>query len=309
MKIAFFCGQNDSFIKPIILRLSQEHDVKQFKADTIQAMYNMMNWSDVSWFEWCEPLLNAGIRIKAENRLTTRLINRIHSYEIFTDLPGQIDWRYVDDVVFVAEHIKEIACNRFKRVALDSKVHVIHNGVDMNKFTLQEHGHGYNIGYAGYINHKKNPGLLLDVLTALKRKNKKWILHLAGQHQEQRIQLYMEQQIKTLKLEKKFVWHGWVKDMPDFWSQMNYAINTSYLESFCYGIAEPMACGVKPLIHDFIGARGLYPAEYIWSGIHQIHAMLKHTSNYEPEIYRQVIDERYNLGNQVEKINELIKGV
>lgn len=303
-KIAFFCGPDDKFLNDIIDRLSSKYEITRFRGKTIQDMHNLMNWSDLSWFEWCDNLIiHAGKLPKV-----CKILCRLHSYEAFTDYIRLVNWENVDDLVFVAPHIKDIVLRQVPNLEKNVHLHIIFNGVDLKKYRFKERKKGFNIAFVGYINHKKNPSLLLQCMKYLVDIDDRYVLHIAGQHQELRFQLYFDHIIKEMKLDKNVIFHGWVNDVNKWLEDKHFTVSTSVLESFCYGIADAMACGIKPLIHNFIGAKDLYPEKYIFNTV-QDFGKLVLEDDYNSFEYRKYIEEKYSQERQFEEIEKLISSI
>ncbi len=70
-----------------------------------------------------------------------------------------------------------------------------------------------------------------------------------------------------MKLENNFILHGWINEVDKFLEDKDYTLSTSIHESFGYNIAEAMARGIKPIIHNFDGAKSLWPSELIYNTI------------------------------------------
>ena len=84
------------------------------------------------------------------------------------------------------------------------------------------------------------------------------------------------------------VFHGWVEDIPAWLDDKHFLLTTSVFESFGYGIAEAMAAGLKPLIHNFPGAARLYPSELTFNTVAQcVDAAL--SDDYAPAAYRRFV--------------------
>jgi glycosyltransferase involved in cell wall biosynthesis len=216
----------------------------------------LLRWADVAWFEWCDQLLAAATKLPK----TCPIICRLHSYEAFTDMPEQVDWSKVDHLVYVNQSVKEIIGTRIPSIMPTS---VVHNGVDLNRFTLPtDKPTTRKIASVGYINYKKNPALLLYSFKKLHEYNPEFSLHIAGEFQDARIQLYIQNFLNRHPLPVYF--EGWVDNMAEWYRDKQYVISTSLFESFHYSIAEGMACGVLPLIHDWYGSDYLYPSEFMY---------------------------------------------
>jgi len=68
---------------------------------------------------------------------------------------------------------------------------------------------------------------------------------------------------------------------------------------------EAMACGLKPLIHNYVGARESYPDTYIWNTIPEFVDMVT-GGEYAPLKYRKFIEANYSLEVQLEKIENIV---
>ena len=66
-----------------------------------------------------------------------------------------------------------------------------------------------------------------------------------------------------------------------------------------------MASGLKPVIHDFWGARDIFPAEFLFNTVDEAVAMIVEEA-YEPARYRQFIQENYDQAQQVEAVTRLL---
>lgn len=303
-KIAFFCGPDDKFLNDIIDRLSSKYEVTRFRGGTVQDMHNLMKWSDVSWFEWCDNFIIHASKLPK----ICKTVCRLHSYEAFTDYIQAVNWKNVDDLIFVAPHIKEIVARQIPNLEQNVNFHVILNGVDIKKYAFKERQKGFNIAFVGYINHKKNPSLLLQCIKHLVDIDDRYVLHIAGQHQELRFQLYFDHIIKEMNLGKNVLFHGWVNDVHKWLDDKNFTVSASVLESFCHGIADAMACGLKPLIHNFIGAKELYPEKYIFNSVKDFSEMVL-SDDYNSSEYRKYIEEKYSQERQFTEIENLLGSI
>ena len=100
-------------------------------------------------------------------------------------------------------------------------------------------------------------------------------------------------------------WVDRVESINSWMEDLKFLISTSVLESFSYVVAEAMAKGIKPLIHDFRGSRDLYPEELIWRDMDELEKVF--TSEYKSDEYRQWIEDHYSIDMQMEKIFKLLE--
>jgi glycosyltransferase involved in cell wall biosynthesis len=308
-KIAVLCLPGlESFLKDIVDFLKTGHDVRVCYSTTGRDIESAIMWSDIVWLEWANELT---IKLTSHPTLLEgkRVICRLHSYEALAGFATKINWKNICDLIFVAGHIKDIVLQQVPSLPdIVGNIHVVPNGIDMNKFSFKDRSRGRNLAYIGHINFKKGPMLLLHAFRELVQKDDKYRLFVAGDFQDARYQLYFDQMIKEMGLEDNIRFDGWVKDINSWLEDKQYIVCTSVLEGHPFGIMEAMARGLKPLIHNFVGARGIYPKKYIWNTIPEFINMATE-DNYDSMEYRKFIETNYNLEIQLERINRIISGV
>ncbi|WP_053242372.1 glycosyltransferase family 4 protein [Clostridium sp. DMHC 10] len=301
--MVFFVKQGlDNFLSDIIIRISDEYEVRK----TIVTNYNQidegMQWADVCWFEWCDELIVYGSKLEVAKE--KKVICRLHSYEAFNAYPANVNWENVDKLIFVSSHIRDFSIKRFN--LNKSKTEVIPNGIDLSKYKFKNRNVGFNIAYVGYINYKKGPMLLLHAFKAIYDKNNKYKLYIAGSFQDYRDILYFQQMIKEFSIENNVIYDGWQNDLDKWLEDKNYILCTSILESQNMSIMQAMTKGIKPIVHNFVGAKTIYPKEYIWNTISEAVQMISE-DKYNSKEYRNFIQYNYSLNKQVEEIKNIIK--
>ena len=305
-KIAILCLPGfQSFLADIVDYLKTKYDIQTCYSNNKQEIESAVQWADVVWLEWANELA-----IALTNHPTLfdgkRIICRLHSYEAFAGYAGKINWERIDDLIFVVEHIKNIVLQQVPELLSKVKyIHIVPNGVNLNKFPLNEREEGYNLAYIGQINYKKGPMLLLHAFYELVQADNKYRLFIAGNFQDARYQLYFSQMIKEMDLANNIQIDGWVEDISKWLEDKQYIICTSVLEGHPVGIMEAMACGLKPLIHNFVGARSAYPEKYLWNTIPEFVGMVTE-DDYNSKGYHQFIKDSYSLDDQLSSIEKII---
>jgi hypothetical protein len=70
------------------------------------------------------------------------------------------------------------------------------------------------------------------------------------------------------------------------------------------GLLEAMACGLKPVIHNFPGADQIFPSEFLYNIAEEFCRHIL-SEQYEPQTYRRFVEENYARKNQLSKINNI----
>jgi glycosyltransferase involved in cell wall biosynthesis len=216
----------------------------------------LATWADLIWCEWLDG--NAEQIFQA--KLASKTIMRIHGYEAYTGRYDRFDFSDFKAVIFVAKHIED----KMKAISpsLNGQCQVIQNGVDIDKFYINKDVKRLpnSVGYAGFMNVKKNPLRLASII----KKFPKMTFHLRIDWQDNILKEVFEYETKKCK---NIVYHSRYDKLADFWQQMEYVISFSDIESFSFNVAEAMACGCIPQIYNWKGAGDIWSPESIFRGL------------------------------------------
>jgi glycosyltransferase involved in cell wall biosynthesis len=209
-----------------------------------------------------------------------KVVIRLHGYEAQSWYMNEIDWKMVDHLIVVSPKFKEIVHSKIGD-AVD--VRVVPNGIDLDKFKLQdpEEMDDNAVAYAGYFNKKKGPTLLRTVMASMPYRQ----FYLAGTHQDEQVRLYLDDLHRD-----NIHYVGWVKT-EEFLKGKRFVMSTSVTESFGMSLAEGMAMGLTPLVHAWPGAHEIWPKECIWTTFDQ----LKEIWPKDPLWCRKWIEDRYSM--------------
>ncbi|MGP4040726.1 glycosyltransferase [Gracilibacillus sp. D59] len=297
-RIAFFAIPNggDKFLGDIIEGLSKDYEVKKVIVSDLKQIDQGMEWADICWFEWCDQLVAYGSKLPlAKNK---RLICRIHRYEVFTNNPLNVNWNNVDKLIIVTDHLLKILEKRVPDIRLKVSVETIQNGVDLDKYDFTAREKGYNLAFIGDVIYRKNPFFMLQIMKKIVDVDNRYNLSIAGRFSDPLIKEYWDYQIKELGLENNIHFDGWIEDVNSWLKNKQYILAPSIHESFGYFIAEAMASGIKPIIHNFLYAKEIWPKEYLFNTIDECIEIII-SNNYQSNEYREFIKKNYLLEKQI----------
>ena len=336
-KLAFITA-NDSFLDDIVSCLSEEFWVRKYIIPSSEILihkgakflaskglkifskvltniyeyfsrgiYKAIDWADIVWLEWANEVAIIGTNYNgAKNK---KVIVRLHRYEAFTNYIKQINWNVVDKLILVSsmmgKAIESVHPDVYSKIK--DKIEIIYNGLDVEKIPFKEREPGYNIAWVAHIHSRKNPMLALQIISRLIKVDSRYKLHVAGDFQDKMLEIYLKYMVEEMGLENNVIFYGWVDDMDEWWEDKNYLLSTSVHESFGYNIAEAMARGIKPVIHNFFGAYELWPKKNIFNTIDEAVEMII-SGEYESEKYREFV-EKYSLDKQIRQIKEIIVSI
>ncbi|MEZ4701575.1 MAG: glycosyltransferase [Rhodothermales bacterium] len=293
----------DQFLDDLIGGLSRHYDVKKAVISRIEEVEPLMEQADICWFEWCDELIVHASKLDAARRKP--IVCRLHRYEVFTPMPAQVQWENVDSLMLVTEHLITILRSTVPGIEERVQVSVVHNGVATERYRFTPRSQGYNIASVGYIHSRKNPMLLLQIMAKLVRFDARYKLYVAGQFQEPLVQIYWNHMVAEMGLKDNVRFDGWQKDIGAWLADKQYLLSTSMHESFGYSIAEAMACGIKPVVHNFPFAGGIWPEQVLFNTVDEAVGMV--TSNvYSSKAYRDFVEQHYSLFHQVTETRKVL---
>ena len=235
-----------------------------------------LDWADVVFVEWCTALAALLTQVDPGD---ARVVVRMHSYEAFTLWPHLMDMGRVDDMVFVSEHLRDLAVAAIPGLqeAGGPRLHVITNAVDLQRCVLPKHEDArFTLGLVGASKMVKDPRWAIAVLRELRKRDERYRLVLVRGTLEEPTEAarsYVEafqRDLAELEPVGAVTVLGHTDDVPGTLQDIGVAISASARESFHIGFVEGVASGAVPVVRDwpfFPGAtRKLFPADWVVDG-------------------------------------------
>ncbi len=305
LKIAFFCGADGTtFLKDILEFAAQRYHVRFFDGKTYADMYELMKWSDISWFEWCTDLATNASKMPK----VCKNIIRLHRYEAYLDCPKEVNWDNIDVLITVGNRcVNEVLAEKVPDIASRTRIVEIANGVDLGRFRFAERARGRNIAFIGDLRLVKNPMLALQCMQELGSIEEGYKLFFAGRIPpiDAFVEQYLRHMISVLGLGGAVFFDGWQADINSWLADKHYIVSTSVIESQGMGILEGMACGLKPVVHNFPGAQRIFSPQFVFNTPRDFCTQILSTE-YEPRRYREFVMARYSLSDQLGRVNSLL---
>lgn len=204
-----------------------------------------------------------------------RVIVRAHSYELFTAWPHLTDLAGIDDLVFVSEHLRDLALAVRPDLAGPGapRLHVLTLGMDLRRCVRRKPAEArFTLGVVGASKVVKDPRWAIAVLRLLREHDPRYRLVLVrGRLQHERshaTRAYADALAADLAdLADAVTATGHTDDVPGVLEQVGVVVSSSVRESFHIGLVEGAASGAVPVVRDwpyFPGAAaGLFPVDWI----------------------------------------------
>ncbi|WP_327246376.1 glycosyltransferase family 4 protein [Streptomyces sp. NBC_01320] len=236
-----------------------------------------LDWADVVFIDWSTA---AAAFFTLVDPGTTRIVVRLHSYEAFSHWPQLTGFSRVDDVVFVSEHLRDLAVEAVPGLTEPDgpRIHVIDNAVSLPRFTRPKPPEArFALGLVGVGQVAKDPLWALEVLRLLRRRDTRYTLHLVGalpapdaSPAVRRYHDALSEALAPLQAAGAIRLLGPTEDVPAVLAEIGTILSTSLRESWHLGLVEGAASGAVPVVRDWPffagrphGPRTLFPDAWV----------------------------------------------
>ncbi|MFF3866402.1 glycosyltransferase [Micromonospora sp. NPDC001898] len=236
-----------------------------------------LDWADTVFVDWC--VAPAALFTMVDPG-STRIIVRLHSYEALSRWPYMVDFSRIDDLVFVADHIKDLttALVPYLQGPDAPRMHVLDNAMDLRGFRIDKPAKArFQLGMVGISQVAKDPRWAIQVLRLLRERDDRYRLLLVGGDMNPDVSVasreYLEafnRDVRELEASGAVQRLGATNDVPKMLSDIGVIISSSVREGCHCGLMEGAASGAVPVVRDwpfFAGrpnsARTLYPEGWV----------------------------------------------
>ena len=288
---------------------------------------SLVEWADVLYFFTCDNNIasatNPGQAILADDAnfkpwdlkdhdLTNKkVIVQPIDIEVFQGHFAAAHWGLVDDIIFIAPHIRNIVDIDALPFINPSKtrVHTIPFSVDLDRWTYKERKPGFNIAVVSEKWSSKGTHEILQVALKLKRIDDRYKITWLGQRSDSPWELaWFDDFVERHQLNIEFI--NILQDgetVDEFLEDKNYLLHGSIKEAFSAAMAEAAAKGIKVVANRFYGADWLWgDSEFLWDTIDEAIEMIV-SPEYDSASYRQyLIDHGYDLPSMMREFDAII---
>jgi tetratricopeptide (TPR) repeat protein len=239
----------------------------------------------------------------AASGVCKRLIVRMRGFDAHGPL-DRLEWGNVDALVYESPFLKSYVEDRFPGLR-GFRSHVMPSGVDVANIPFKERKAGPVVALVARADAAKgfqlafewarwHPGVTLHVAMALGASNPR-LMEYARHIQPDKVKLYPG--VDTVK---------WLDEI-----DANFLLSASIWETLGYTIAEAMAMGIKPLIHDAPGVQMNWQEHaYAWRTFGDLDSQMRVADlSYRSTAYRAFVEEHLDAAKQSAKFADLIQSI
>jgi len=303
-KIAFFCGHSDDLgsLADICEFTKMRLPTELFQSQNLDEMYRLMKWSDISWFEGCSDMAVEASKLPK----VCKMVVNVRYHDAYDRWPAQVQWDNIDALITAGnQFVKDALVKQAPDIKNHTWMVTIPSGINLDKFKFVSRPRGKNLACVGQLDINKNPMFLLQCMQKLHYIDPEYKLFFAGSFQSLMLQQYIKHIVQALELTDVVLFEGWQQDVNSWLQDKHYIISGSIGQGQGVGLLEGMACGLKPVIHNFPGANQIFPPEFLFNISEQFCQQIL-SDQYEPERYRRFVEENYSLAEELKKINSIL---
>lgn len=233
-----------------------------------------LDWADTIFVEWGH---RAMVWMSMVPDLRARVVVRLHSYEALTQFPLITDWSGIDDVVFVAGHIRNLVERSVPAIMSGPRRHTIGNRRTLRDYALPKRpGAERALGLIGWGQVVKDPAWALDVLEDLRRDDPAWHLRLVGNPfpEDEKLtraaaEYNARHESRIERLGDAVLRPGFTRDVPHALRRIGVILSTSQREGTHEALIQGAASGALPVVRNWPtvarwgGAQTMFPDAWI----------------------------------------------
>ena len=274
-------GHDLKFFTPLLsyLRLQPDLDVRLDQWAALgkhdpAASRELAAWADVVICEWCGP--NA-VWYSRHKRRGSRLLVRLHRFELRSPYPGQLKISAVNQVICVSKHYARL-CREYTGWP-ETKVATVPNALDVAQLDRPKlDGARFHLGLVGMVPSRKRLDLALDVLEELRREDDRYLLFVKSgmpwEHwwvwqnpaEREHYASALRRVQRSPLLRGAVVFDDAGPDVAAWLRRVGFVLSTSDDESFHVAPAEGMVSRAVPVLRHWPGAETIYDMRWIHRG-------------------------------------------
>ncbi|PRQ10341.1 glycosyl transferase [Corynebacterium sp. 13CS0277] len=262
-------GRDDVDLRFDTWKTLHDHDATQSK--------ELLGWADTVFCEWAGPNL---AYYSQNKRPGTRLITRLHGFELRGPWLSKINFDAIDECVTVSDFYAEKIAQALPD--LRGRIHTISNVIDPADFNRPKLGdYAHTLGMVGIVGYGKRLDRALDTLEELHAHDPNYRLIVRGRmpwgypwewKDPLQRQLYLdtfERIRRSPYLRNAVAFEPFGADMASWLRRIGIILSPSTHETFHLACAEGMASGAVPIVWERPGSADIFGSDVIVNDAHQ----------------------------------------
>ncbi|MBN1505479.1 MAG: hypothetical protein JW955_01465 [Sedimentisphaerales bacterium] len=302
-KVAFVrCGGGDDGALADVCGFVQQRFDTRFHMGGPETIADLMCWGDICWLDGGgEMIVEASRRIHRQ-----KMVVSLRRCDVQDRWARYVQWENVDVLVQIGSSaVEEALLSQVPDLRSRTRLEVLPNGVNLSRYLFRRRTRGKSLACVGCLTMEANPAFLLQCMQKLHYLDPQYHMYFSGAFESPSLEQYVRYMVQALDLSGAVFFEPHPGEMNAWLSDKHFIVAGGIGEHQVEALLIGMACGLKPVIHNFPGADRLFPARCLFSISEQFcEQVLSH--EYEPESYRRFVRERYPLHEQLGSVDRIL---
>lgn len=303
-KVAFFrCGTgDDGRLAEACACVGQRFQAEFSDARTFEEATSVLQWSDIAWFDGGGEML---VEASRSGQVGKIVVSLRHS-DVCGDWIKAVCWENVAILMQLGtaaveaaliEHVPDIR-NRTRLV-------VVPHGIDTQRYAFRQRARGKHLACLGPLSVETNPAFLLQCMQKLRYLDSECRLSVCGRFDSPVLEQYVRHMVQTLGLTDAVSFSSSVGDLEAWLADKQFIVSSGMGEGQVETLLQGMACGLKPVVHNFPGAEALFPRECLFNIAEEFCEQVI-GREYDPRSYRCFVEDRYPIAEQIKQVHDIL---
>ena len=238
-----------------------------------------------------------------------RIVVSVRRSDLCDRWAKDVRWENVSILVQIGSSaVEEVLVEQVPDIHNRTRLVVVPNGVNLERYALRRRERGKNLACIGCLTMQANPAFLVQCMQKLHYLDPGYRLSFAGSFESPILEQYVRHMVRTLDLTDVITFEPSYGELNGWLSDKHYIVACGIGEDQIEALLAGMACGLKPIVHNFPGADKLFPPKHLFNIAEQFceHVLAR---EYEPEQYRRFVEQRYPLDQQLNRVNGILQQI
>lgn len=275
----------------------------------------LMAWSDIAWFYGGGALAVAASRRTGGGQVAPmrsaasggpRIAISFRRADVRDRWAQEVLWDNVDVLAPIGSRAVEGALlQQTPDLCRRTRIAAVPHGVNLRRYALRRRDRGKHLACIGCLTMEANPAFLLQCMQKLHYMDPGYKLFFSGAFESPMLEQYVRHMVRTLDLTEVVFFEPHPGDLNAWLSDKHFVVAGGIGADQVETLLTAMACGLKPVVHNFPEAAELLGPTYLFNIAEQFCEQVL-SSDYQPRQYRRLVEQRYPLEQQLKRIDDIL---
>ena len=303
-KVAFLCSRigGAMTLADALAFFKQRFQTTYHERHSVEGICELLEQSDIAWLD------GGGETVVEASKLphVGKTIVSLRPSDIRGDWVREVRWEQLDILVQMGSSAVESALLEWvPDIRSRIRVVVLPDGIKLDRFISEERMRGKNLAFIGCLSLEANPMFLLQCMQKLHYIDPEYRLFFSGRFDSSILEQYVRHMVQILSLEDVVSFEPYPSDLNAWLSDKHFVVSSALSENQVESVLKGMAAGLKPVIHNFVGAETLFPPACLFNIAEEFCERVL-GPDYDPEGYRRFVADRYPIDGHLHRANLIL---